>query len=205
MEPPLLTPEKPRRRLWPWLLLGCGVLLSPFVILAMGAVSVLTLDSDAASLRREVVRAAGGHWNTKVQGSAGSFLIDAVRTGLIFAPDEHAADARLALSAVRNASVGVYERSSKGEAISTRTLIERTDRRMRDRGWSRLVGVVDHGESVLIYSSDEDSDGDHVRLCLAVVDGNQLVVVSTEVASDELAELVVRHAPQDWKKKFAGL
>ncbi len=69
------------------------------------------------------------------------------------------------------------------------------------RGWTRLIGVIDGKQNVLIYTSDRGS-GDRIDLCLAVVDGKELVVVSTRVDADALAKLVAKHAPADFKSKL---
>ncbi|MES1168630.1 MAG: hypothetical protein ABUL61_05625, partial [Oleiharenicola lentus] len=58
-------------------------------------------------------------------------------------------------------------------------------------------GVAEGKETVLIYTSDDISSGNRIDLCMAVVDGNQMVVVSTNVDAGALAELAERHMPKD--------
>jgi hypothetical protein len=105
------------------------------------------------------------------------------------------------LSAVRSASVGVYERNDSDRSVSSEKLFGHTDKLMRARGWTRLVGVAQGKQNVLIYTSDR-SRGDRMDLCLAVIDGKELVVVSTRVDAAELMKLVERHAPGDFKSKL---
>jgi len=197
MDPTTPPSLQPRRRVGWWVALGVGLVLTPLVVLGVGAISMLTLDRDAAFLRREVMAASDAKWHTKVQVSMGWFTLGAVRTGLQFIQAEHMDDARLALKAVRSASVGVYECNSGPGDLSLEQLFTRTDQVMQKRGWSRLVGVAEGKETVLIYTSDDIGSGNRIDLCLAVVDGNQMVVVSTNVDAAVLAELAERHMPKD--------
>jgi len=193
------TPATPRRRIWPWVL---GICLAPFVIMAVAVASYITLDSDAAALRRNVMKATNADWHTKVQCSVGRITLGAVRGGLLFVNKPDVADARLALAAVKHASVGVYERRQQNGAWSREQLFVDTDLAMKKRGWTRLVGVSDRdkAEAVLIYAPDDLDAGDPIDICVAVVNNRELVVVSTTVDPDTIAELVQRHTPEQIKK-----
>ncbi len=198
-----LAPARPRRRLWLWILCLC---LAPFVLLvlvvAIGAFSFLTLDRPASALKKQVMAAAGSSWHTQVQLSVGSVTIAAVKTGLVFVHDEKMDEARLALAAVERASVGVYEMRGPGGEVSGAPLVAAADAAMAERGWTRIVGVSEGRQKVLIYAPEKSGTDDAIDLCLAVVDGRQLVVVSTTVRADELGQLIARHRPGDWKKEF---
>jgi hypothetical protein len=196
MNPPVPPLLKPRRRYGRWVLLGLVVIVTPIVIVTIGVASMLTLSRDAAVLRREVMAATDADWHTKVQMSVGGITLGAVRTGLRFVQAEHMDEARLALAAVRSASVGVYEcRGAVGD-LSLEQLFARTDKKMKARGWSRLVGVAEDNKSVLIYTSDDNGSGSRLDLCLAVVEGDKLIVVSTNVETEALMELAVKHLPE---------
>jgi len=196
-----------RRRWWPWLTAILVLLVAPVVIVGVGVLSVITLDRDAALLRREVMGATNSDWHTKVQVSAGWVMLSAVRAGLHFVQHEHIDDARLALAAVRNASVGVYERDTQPVEVNLRELLARVDGVMIDRGWTRLVGVLDHGKTVLVYAANKSFSAAKLDVCVAVVDGPELVVVSTRVDAEALAKLVERHARDGYggKLKLAKL
>jgi hypothetical protein len=194
--PPAVPAAAPRRRrLWPWI---AGICLAPFLLLGIVAASVLTLDRDAVTLRQHVMTATDAGWNTKIQLSIGRLTLGAVRQCLWFVHDENVADARLALKAVKHASVGVYERDSRGPAgWSREELFLDTDKAMRKRGWSRLVGVVDHGDTVLVYAPEKLDLDDSVDLCVAVVNDRELVVVSTAVDARVLGRLIEKRAGAD--------
>lgn len=197
MNPTTPSTLQPRRRVGWWIALGLGLLVAPLVVLGIGAISMLTLDRDAAFLRREVMAASDAKWHTKVQMSVGWVTLGAVRTGLRFIQAEHIDEARQALKAVRSASVGVYECRSDRDDLSLEQLFNRTDQAMKKRGWSRLVDVAEANQTVLIYTSDDIGSSSRIDLCLAVVDGNEMVVVSTNVDASALAELAERHIPKD--------
>lgn len=192
-------PTAPRRRIWPWVL---GLCLAPFVILGVAVASYITLDRDASVLRRHVMKATHADWNTKVQCSVGRITIGAVRSGLFFVRKPEVADARLALAAVKHASVGVYELRRSGGEWSREQLFVETDRAMKERGWTRLVGVSDRNgaEAVLVYTPEDIDDDEPIDICVAVVNDRELVIASTTVDPTTLGELVGRHTPEHIKK-----
>ncbi|MBI2812751.1 MAG: hypothetical protein HYX71_00510 [Opitutae bacterium] len=203
------TPQipAPRRHVWRWVLLGAGLCLTPFLLLGIAAISYLTLDRDVRVLRQHVMAATGAQWHTKVQMSVGGFTLGAIRQGLRFVHQPNIEDARLALRAVRHASVGVYERTSGGTNNSREQLFTETDRAMQKRGWTRLVGVADRQESVLVYVQEKLDEDEPIEICVAVVNGKEMVVASTTIDAAALGELVARHAGDDIKGhlRFAKL
>ena len=196
-----VTPAKPRRHVWRWVFLGLGLCLAPIVVLAVVALSYVTLDRDAARLRNNVMAATDAAWSTKVQLDIGRTTIGAIRAGLGFVHgrERELADACLALKAVRHASVGVYECASRPGDWSREQLFATTDAAMQQRGWMRLVGVADHGDSVLIYIPKDLDEAGSIDVCLAVVNAKELVVVSTGVDASALAELAQIHGVGDLK------
>lgn len=196
------APVRRRRRLWPWLL---AIFVTPFVFVAALAVSVLTLNRDAAVLRSEVMAATQTEWNTKVQLSIGRASFWTLRHCLAFLPDEkkNISEARAALRAVKAVSVGVYQPKDRSSAWSRDMLFNATDRTMRDRGWTRLVGVADRKENVLIYLPSADADFSQV--CLAVVTGRELVVVSATLNPDALADLIAQQAEKHLPRSLVPL
>lgn len=178
-----------RRRLWLWIL--AAVVLAPFIVIAGAAYNYLTLDRAAATLRRQVAAATGSEWSTKVQLSLGRLSLGMVRTGLGFVHEvREKPEIRLALQAVRSVSVGVYERKSRDAAWrrDTGRLLTETDTVMQRQGWARLVGVAESKEAVLVYVPAKAVEPD--RLCLAVVNERELVVVSVRVEPDALVGLI---------------
>ena len=199
---PVPSASTPRRHVWRWVFLGLGICLAPFVVLAAVAVSFLTLDRDATVLRQHIMAATDNDWNTKVQMSLGRITLGAVRTGLAFVHNKDIDDARLALAAVRHASVGVYERRPGQTDWSRQQLFAETDKAMQKRHWTRLVGVADKKDTVFIYMPADFDPDDPVEICLAVVNDRELVVVSTCVDASILADLVAKHSADDLKNRL---
>ena len=183
------APAAPRRhQVWPWIL---GLALAPFVILGSVVASAFRLDADAVALRRQLTAATGGHWGTNVQFSVPAGGLSLARTAAAFIRDLPP-PARDGLAAVESASVGVY---TCGEAEAARTggqILADADRAMARRGWVRIVGVADDRNLVLIYMPDGDRASRPDRICLAVCDGRQLVVVAARFDGRALARLVSR-------------
>jgi hypothetical protein len=186
-----------RRRLWPWAL---ALVLTPVLLLGVAAASYLTLNREAATLRREVMAATDTEWHTKIQLSVGRISLWFVRQGLAFVPKPEVQAAREALRAIRSVSVGVYRPAQSDPTWSRDRLFQETDRTMRARGWTRLVGVADHRENVLIYAPDDAEAG---QICLAVVTGRELVVVSAAINPEALGALVAHHAGKHLPRSLA--
>lgn len=189
----------PRRPVWRWVLLGAGLCLTPFLFVGFAAISYLTLDRDVRVLREHVMAATDARWSTKVQMSVGRITLGAIGQGLRFVNQPNIDDARLALRAVKHASVGVYERTSAGSKASREQLFANTDRAMQKRGWVRLVGVADNKESVLVYVREEPDEDDPIDICVAVVNGKEMVVASTTIDAGVLGELVAKHIGDEIK------
>jgi hypothetical protein len=138
--------------------------------------------------------ATGATWNTRVQFKSGMLLIPArFVVSLCNVEDE----ARWALSAVRSASVGVYQldeaaADSPGLAAGLASL----DSTMRRKGWERLVAVSDGGQNVVVYTDSRSRNRNSVRVCVGVVDGEELVVVSATVHPDALMPIIEKHLPK---------
>lgn len=198
---------KPKRPLVFWLSLCLVLFATPIFVVGLGAVSMFRLSREAALLRQEVVAATNADWHAKVQVSVGWGTLTAARTVLRFIEHEHLDNARLALSAVRRASVGVYERLGRRCDWSREQLLARADARMRDRGWSRVVGVTEPGdEAVLVYANDDIGRDGQLDLCLAVVHDDEMVVIATRIDANKFVELAHRHMPdRDFRRQLKQL
>lgn len=191
------APTRSDRRLARWILLILLLIITPIALLGVGVASLFRLNPEAALIKREVMAASQCDWNTTVQFSAGWCTLTAARTVLRFVSEPQADDARQALAAIRRASVGVYQRVGAAGDWSREQLVTRTDAKMARRGWSRLAGVFERDEAALVYVSDEAGASGPIDLCLAVIDGEEMIVVSTRVDAATLADFARRHLPAD--------
>ncbi len=184
------APSSPGRRIFIWFL---GLMAFCGVALVVAVVSVVTLNRDAAALRDEVLDAIDHRARTQVQLSVGPTLLAATRSVLAFIPEVDA-EARLALSSVRRASVGVYELSATPSAAARATMLKTADGTMNRRGWTRAVAVNDGDDLVLVYLRENIGSGSKQKVCVAVCSERQLVVVAGTIDAAPLAQLVARHS-----------
>ncbi len=129
--------------------------------------------------------------------SVGRMTLGAIGQGLRFVDHKDMDDARLALRSVKHASVGVYERRSGGNDWSREQLFVETDRAMQKRGWTRMVGVSEKKETVLVYVQDDLDEDKPFEICIAVVNGKEMVVASTTIDAEALGDLIARHTGDD--------
>jgi len=188
-------PAQRRRRRWPWVV---ALLCTPVLLLGIAAVQLFTLDRPASVLRQAVLNSEPDSVrSTRVQLSIGPVLLNAVRIGLRAVPHPDAARARIALNAIRHASVGVYTLTpAELPSDAPGQALREADRIMGARGWSRLVGVVDADHTVMLYTPQSENHSRVLDLCVAVRDGHELVIVSTSIGREALVECIQTFAPR---------
>ena len=180
-----------RHRVWPWILaILVAICLLPVVIVA----THIGLSHEARVLRDELKTATGSTWSTRVQLSSGPLLIPAARAVVSFCNVDD--DARHALAAVCSASVGVYELDEAGESEGLAPALASLDKRMLRRGWERLVTVIDNKDNVVVYTKAGNNWDSKIRVCIGVVTGKELVVVSATVRPEALMPLIDKHLQQ---------
>jgi hypothetical protein len=180
-----------RHRVWPWILaILVAICVLPVVIVA----THIGLSGEARVLRDELKTATGSTWSTRVQLSSGPLLIPAARAvvSLCNVDDE----ARCALAAVSSASVGVYELAEAGESPGLGAGLAALDKRMSSSGWERLVTVIDNQENVVVYAKSGGQWNSKMRICVGVVTGKELVVVSATIRPDALMPLIDKQLKQ---------
>ena len=186
-------PAAPRRRLrWPWVL--AALVLLPLFTLALGAVSLFTLDSPASTLRRSLAASSPDPLETRVQFSVGPVMLGGARLVLGFVQTPEVQRIRPVLASIRRASVGVYQTGNDAGGAGRLARFEETRATMAARGWHRLVGVVNDHDTVMIYTRENPPGKGPLDLCLAVRDGREVVVVSTSIDAETLAAWVASEA-----------
>src|SRR5688500_18395994 len=96
------SPRPRRRQIWRWLLGGTALCLGAATL---AAYNLVTLPRDAANLRDELTSTLARSTRTQVQVTVGPILLTIARM-VVSSINEVPEEARLALRAVRNASVG---------------------------------------------------------------------------------------------------
>jgi len=143
-------------------------------------------------LRDSAAKAITAKLDRKVELSVGGLTLSLVRAGLSLADLDPVAKA--ALETMRGASVGVYELGRQEGPLHSGAVLAAADKMMAKHGFDRVVGVASQGEVVGIYVPDAARSGRSLRVCLLVVEGRQLVVVSARANVKPLVELAAHHA-----------
>jgi hypothetical protein len=195
MNPAPLSANEARSRhgaALPVLVLVLALAALPSALIFAAWRSVASARWDTRALRQTVLRASGVEWTPNIELGVGGGLLGLARVGLSFA--DLPSEARAVLSSVRSADVGIYHLRERCPDRSA--LLAATDRGMAEKGWERVVGVISGRELVATYLPRELRSSRDVRLCVMVLEGEQLVIVSARGNLEPLFELVRSHA--DW-------
>jgi hypothetical protein len=184
----LAPPLVPRRRRWRLALLFIFLLVAGLVA---AVASTVMLSRDAAWLRDELAAERGEAWTTRLQVSAGWGVLTAARA-VVSRIDDVPPEARLALAAVRRASVGIYELQ---EAVDDGVLASLAIPEGIP-GWERIVTVRARNETVVIYAKAPRAGANQVDVAIGVRERTKVVIVSATVAPEGLMALVGQHAPR---------
>jgi hypothetical protein len=107
-------------------------------------------------------------------------------------------EARAVLRSVRGADVGVYRLRNPDRVVSGATLLPAADRALGERGWDRLVGVLDGPDkTVAVYVSREPESSRRLKLCVMVLEGPQMVIVAARGNPEPLLELALNQARRE--------
>jgi hypothetical protein len=189
------THARGETRLLPMLLLLflCGLAIAMF-----GVASYFFLGSDARALRNSFMAASGAQWHQKIAVNVGGVTTGIVRLGSRFfkAPQE----VRAGIDAVRGVEVGIYRGTETAPGRDHATALVAMDKKMRKRGWQRLVGVLKGNDLVAVYVPPGKLTTDRLRCCFLVLHDSQLVVGSARGSLDPILELpeVRKAMEQPW-------
>lgn len=162
------------------------------LLLAGGTVGCSKMASDATVLKNGLTGARPDDWDHEFALGVGPLTLSLARAVTAFF--ELDPEPRALLHAVRAAEVGVYRHKREGRDLDLPAMCRAADETMIDRGWERLLTVVNQGELVAVYvPSHLDSPRD-LRVCLAVLDGPQLVVVAARSDLEPLLKLASQRA-----------
>ena len=169
------------------------------ILLPLGLSGCFRVSSDVAALRDSVMKSAPTAWEEQIEIGVGAITLNLARTGLAFVELEP--EARAALKAVRGAEVGVYKRRGGGgeRQLKQSAILRAADKAMTDRGWDRIVGVVNGRELVAIYAPREVRSTRNMKVCLVTVNERELVVASARSNLEPLMELAFNQL--DWRRK----
>jgi hypothetical protein len=183
---PIASRSPLRRLAWPLVFL---LVLSLIAIVITG---FFRLSRDARCLRNSLKLAADAQalqWDRKLELSFGALTFRVLQAGLAFAPLNP--DARAAVQSVRGAEVGIYKLHGKADLLDPFAMLAAADTAMEARGWDRLVGVANDRELVAVYVPGSTPAKGNLQACLAVMQEEQMVVVSASSNVEQFLELAL--------------
>ena len=146
--------------------------------MALGAASYFHLSSDTRALRNGLLKASGVEWRQQIGLNIGSGTLGVVRAGLSFVPLD--AEAQAAVQTVRGLEVGIYELAIGAKPPDGAAMLSAADTVLKERGWERLVGILDGEELVGVYVPGKDISVRQVKCCVLVFDGRQMILASAK-------------------------
>jgi hypothetical protein len=123
------------------------------------------------------MKSSGVEWRQRIALNAGHLTLGAVRAGLAHARLDPGA--RAALQSVRSAEVGVYQLAS-GPPPNLAAMLAAADSAMTVRGWERVIRVIDGHNLVAVYVPGKNISAHHLKCCVLVLDGKEMVLVSVQ-------------------------
>jgi hypothetical protein len=160
------------------------------VVGAIGIASYFRLSSPAQALRGAFMESVPRQWHNRFVVNIGSLTLGLVRFGSSFLhlPPEPEA----VLQAIRSGEVGIYQLDEPMSPADYAVILRTADKSMQRRGWERIVGVVQGSQFVAVYAP-RDTRLKELSCCVAVLDEQNLVVVSARGNISALLNLAERH------------
>ena len=166
----------------------------------LGVASFFYLGSDARALRNGFMGSSGGRWQQRIAFNVGGMTTGLVRlgAGLFKTPQE----VQVGIETVRSVEVGVYKGTELSRGRSYGSTVAAMDRKMRKRGWERVVGVFKDSDLVTIYIPRDGLSEERIQCCFLVVHDNELVVGSARCSLGPILRLpeVRRVLDQPWSQ-----
>lgn len=179
-----------------FLLWAFGFIFVFSLFLGFAVVRLLGPERDFSQVRREVARTVDAPLRCQIQVNLGPLALVPARIITRFI-DDIPAEAHLALSAARRASIGVYHVDAAASDGPARALFDSAALDLNESDWKRVVAVRDGSETVMIYLPRNWTGHGEVDVFIAVCDGNDLILVSASLRPEPLKKLVALHLPQD--------
>jgi len=172
----------PGRRLWTRLPIACAVGL-----VSISLSGCFRVSSDVGALRDSVMKTVSAKQEKQIEIGVGPLTLNLARAGLSFVDLEP--EVRKALHVVRSAEVGVYKLRNERQRLNHAAMLSAADKTMTERGWDRVVGVMNRRELVAIYVPRQAGSTRNMQVCLVVVNEQEFVVASARSDLEPLMEL----------------
>ena len=167
-------------------------LLALIVSVPLAVASYFGLRGDLAALRRDLGRSSTEGIHRQVEVNVGWITCDLARAALRFVPMEP--EARLAISSLRGAQVGVYQLDRLTPLGGGRRFLVEADSSLGRRGWERVVGVMSKDTCVGVYMLAKPSACSPLKFCVMVLTEGQMVLTQASGNPEPLIKLLLAQA-----------
>jgi hypothetical protein len=186
--------------------IALAVVLAAVLVTAYAVTGYVRLSRDTGALRDSLMKSTAAAWNKQIEVNVGSLTLGLVRFGFSFVDLDP--EARLALESCRGAEVGVYHLQEGQVPLRCTPMLSAADQAMTARGWERVVGVLHPSELVAVYVPRNMNSAKDVRVCVLVLNREDMVVVSGRSNLEPLLQLAMKHVdgmPKDQKWCALGI
>lgn len=179
-----------------WLLLFfvAGPILL-MLLTAGGIASFFFVRPEVRYLRNAAIENSSGQFEKQVELNVGhcSFAVaQLIGSFLPKLPEE----AKVALKSARGAQVSVMK--ARWVKPDSAGIIRSADRRMRSRGWERIVGVAQRDCTVAVYVPVKMTSARNAKACVLVLNEEQLVCVYGKSDLQPVVNLALKRAHREW-------
>jgi hypothetical protein len=157
------------------------------LLLLVTGTGCFRVSSDTHALRDAALDSGFARAEEKIEFGVGFFTVGLAKlaTHYIDIP----AEARTALSSLKQAECAVYEVQQRRESLAS--ILMEADKAMESRGCERLVGVIQARQLVAIYVPRDMNSAHDVKASVLVLDGNHLVCVTARANARDLMQLAL--------------
>jgi hypothetical protein len=197
-----LNRSRQRGSVLAWLAVLLGLAVVTVIAVVLAVLSLFRIDADSAALRQSVMKATDVQWHRQIEVGVGPFILGLARTGLCFVDLEP--EIKSALRAARGASVGIYQLNAREGSLDRSAIVREVDTAMTRRGWDRILVVLGHEECVIAYVPSSIPSTRDLRICLMILEGDQLVVTSLRADPEPVMELLLREIKESTQGVISG-
>lgn len=161
-------------------------------------------DAGLRSLRSGLLETLDVKTSQRIEANVPGVVATLARWGVGFTPAPP--EVKTALRSFHGGQAGVYQLANNPAGCSRAELVSLADAHLAERGWSRIVTVLDRDEVVMVFAPDDEELTPHdMTACVVVLSGRQLVIASArgdlthifKLAHAKVTDQLGRNRPQN--------
>lgn len=174
--------------------------LRPAVTAGMAVVLMATTgcfrpSADTQALREGLLKAGGKGWDAQIELGVGALTFGLARSGAAFL--DLPPEAKTVLRSVRGADVGIYRYYGVERPVQGAKFLRAADLTLEERGYERMVGVLNGHETVAVYVPRQIASTRSLRMCVVVANESEMVIVSARGNPEPLITMALERARRE--------